>query len=94
MSVMAPGAVWCFEGGGLLYTRCAGLGVGAGFQLQLDPGRSRSQPRPRIAPSRGVSLEASIARVFPGASSMSVSSSTAGLQAAVQGELSIAMVPK
>ena len=92
LDVVIAGRGMVFKDGGLLY-RDALVWVSApGFQLRLD----RPVPLATLPPHcthRGISLEALDRAGIPWRF-VYVSSSTAGLQAAVLGGLGIAMVPK
>ncbi len=92
LDVVIAGRGMVFKDGGLLY-RDALVWVSApNFQLRLD----RPVPLATLPPHcthRGISLEALDRAGIPWRF-VYVSSSTAGLQAAVQGALGIAMVPK
>jgi DNA-binding transcriptional LysR family regulator len=92
LDVVIAGRGMVFKDGGLLY-RDALVWVSApNFQLRLD----RPVPLATLPPHcthRGISLEALDRAGIPWRF-VYVSSSTAGLQAAVQGGLGIAMVPK
>jgi len=92
LDVVIAGRGMVFKDGGLLY-RDALVWVSApSFQLRLD----RPVPLATLPPHcthRGISLEALDRAGIPWRF-VYVSSSTAGLQAAVQGGLGIAMVPK
>ena len=92
LDVVIAGRGMVFKDGGLLY-RDALVWVSApGFQLRLD----RPVPLATLPPHcthRGISLEALDRAGIPWRV-VYVSSSTAGLQAAVLGGLGIAMVPK
>jgi DNA-binding transcriptional LysR family regulator len=92
LDVVIAGRGMVFKDGGLLYRDALVWVAAPGFQLRLD----RLVPLATLPPHcthRGISLEALDRAGIPW-QIVYMSSSTAGLQAAVQGGLGIAMVPK
>src|SRR5687767_4164806 len=92
LDVVIAGRGMVFKDGGLLYRDALVWAAAPGFQLRLD----RPVPLATLPPHcthRGISLEALDRAGIPW-QIVYMSSSTAGLQAAVQGGLGIAMVPK
>ena len=92
LDVVIAGRGMVFKDGGLLYRDALVWVAAPGFQLRLD----RQVPLATLPPHcthRGISLEALDRAGIPW-QIVYMSSSTAGLQAAVQGGLGIAMVPK
>ena len=92
LDVVIAGRGMVFKDGGLLYRDALVWVVAPNFQLRLD----RPVPLATLPPHcthRGISLEALDRAGIPWRF-VYVSSSTAGLQAAVLGGLGIAMVPK
>ena len=92
LDVVIAGRGMVFKDGGLLYRDALVWVAAPGFQLRLD----RPIPLATLPPHcthRGISLEALDRAGIPW-QIVYMSSSTAGLQAAVQGGLGIAMVPK
>jgi DNA-binding transcriptional LysR family regulator len=92
LDVVIAGRGMVFKDGGLLYRDELVWVSAPGFELRLD----RPVPLATLPPHcthRGISLEALDRAGIPWRF-VYVSSSTAGLQAAVQGGLGIAMVPK